>query len=156
MEDPSAAALLVAKGSRATELGVTLDLEDASRLPALPDDVSADILTVLGNLVDNAMEAVAPARGTVTVRLVLVDDAVEVRVTDDGPGVPDDLAEQVFSQGFSTKQASDPGERGWGLALCRVVCERRGGSVTVTRSEARRTVFTAVLPRTLMREEVQP
>jgi sensor histidine kinase regulating citrate/malate metabolism len=156
VEDASAAALLVAKGSRATELGVSLDLEDESRLPALADDVSADLLTVLGNLVDNAMDAVAPTRGRVSVRLLLVDDAVEARVTDDGPGVPDELADQVFSQGFSTKPASDPGERGWGLALCRVVCERRGGSVTVTRTDARRTVFTAVLPRTPAREEVQP
>ena len=156
VEDASAAALLVAKGSRATELGVRLDLEDDTRLPALADDVSADVLTVLGNLVDNAMEAVASSRGRVSVRLILVDDAVEVRVSDDGPGVPDDLTDRVFSQGFSTKPASEPGERGWGLALCRVVCERRGGEVTVTRTDARRTVFTAVLPRTSAREEVQP
>ena len=65
VEDAAVAALLVAKGSRATELGVSLDLDEGSRLPTLPDDVSADILTVLGNLADNAMEAVAPTRGTV-------------------------------------------------------------------------------------------
>ena len=156
VEDASVAALLVAKGSRATELGVGLDLDYATRLPALADDVSADILTVLGNLVDNAMEAVAPQQGTVTVGLRMVDDAVEVTVVDDGPGVPADLEDAVFSQGFSTKPTKEPGERGWGLALCRVVCERRGGAVTVTRSDARRTVFTAVLPRTPAREEVQP
>ncbi len=156
VEDASVAALLVAKGSRATELGVTLELEDASRLPALVDDQTADVLTVLGNLVDNAMEAVAATRGTVSVRLLLVDGVVEVRVADDGPGIPEELAEHVFAEGFSTKPVASPGERGWGLALCRVVCERRGGSVTVTRADARRTVFTALLPRTAEREEVSP
>lgn len=145
VEDASVAALLVAKGSRATELGVSLDLDDDARLPALPDDLSADVLTVLGNLVDNAMEAVAATHGSVSVRVRLVDGAVEVRVSDDGPGIPEGVAAEVFAQGFTTKPSSQPGERGWGLALCRVVCERRGGGVGVTRSDARRTVFTAVL-----------
>ncbi|WP_165372424.1 sensor histidine kinase [Nocardioides iriomotensis] len=152
VEDAAVAALLVAKGSRATELGVRLDVEDDARLPALADDVSADLVTVIGNLVDNAMEAVAPTQGSVVVGLSCAGHAVEVRVSDDGPGVPDELVERVFAQGFSTKAPGaqgDPGERGWGLALCRVVCERRGGSVDVgrvTRAGDRRTVFTAVVP----------
>jgi sensor histidine kinase regulating citrate/malate metabolism len=149
VEDPAVAALLVAKGSRATELGVRLDLEDDARLPTLPDDVSADLVTVLGNLVDNAMEAVASTQGSVVVGLSADDHAVRLRVSDDGPGVPDELAERVFAQGFTTKAASgqaDSGERGWGLALCRVVCERRGGGVHVARSGDRRTVFTADVP----------
>lgn len=164
IEDASVAALLVAKGSRATELGVTLDLEDDARLPVVTDDLSADLLTVLGNLVDNAMEAVAATRGAVTVRVLVVSAAdgraVEVRVSDDGPGVPADLSSQVFAQGFSTKPAADPGQRGWGLALVRVVCERRGGAVDVARSPDRRTVFTAMLPVVVTKparpEEVRP
>jgi sensor histidine kinase regulating citrate/malate metabolism len=159
VDDPAVAALLVAKGSRAGELDVTFDLEEETRLPAVEGDLSADILTVLGNLVDNAMDAVAPRRGRVDVRLRECGDAVEIRVSDDGPGVPDDLTSRVFDQGFSTKPTSDPGGRGWGLALSRVVCERRGGSVRVTRSDAGRTVFTATLPETSPAprpEEVQP
>lgn len=159
VDDPSVAALLVAKGSRAGELGVTLDLDDDTRLPAVEGDLSADILTVLGNLVDNAMDAVTSTRGSVDVRLLAVDGAVEIRVTDDGPGVPADLASRVFDQGFSTKPSSDPGGRGWGLALSRVVCEQRGGGVHVTRTDAGRTVFTAALPPTVPApspQEVQP
>jgi sensor histidine kinase regulating citrate/malate metabolism len=148
VDDPAVAALLVAKGSRAGELDVTFDLEEDTRLPAVEGELSADILTVLGNLVDNAMDAVAPHRGRVDVRLREAGQAVEVRVSDDGPGVPDDLASRVFDQGFSTKPSSDPGGRGWGLALSRVVCERRGGRVEVTRSDAGRTVFIATLPQT--------
>ncbi|QNN53841.1 sensor histidine kinase [Nocardioides mesophilus] len=148
VQDASVAALLVAKGSRAAELGVTLDLDDDTALPAVEGALSADILTVLGNLVDNAMEAVAAGRGSVGVRLVVEDGAVRVRVTDDGPGVPDDLASRVFDQGFSTKPTSDPGGRGWGLALSRLVCEQRGGGVQVERTPRGRTVFTAVLPLT--------
>jgi two-component system, CitB family, sensor kinase len=102
---------------------------------------------------------VSATRGSVRVRLLATDGRVEVRVTDDGPGVPDDLASRVFDQGFSTKPSTDPGGRGWGLALSRVVCEQRGGSVRVTRTDTGRTVFTAVLPErtaTGSREEVVP
>ena len=84
-----------------TELDVSLDLDDDAQLPA-PDDLSADVLTVLGNLVDNAMEAVAAGHGSVSVRVLLVDGAVEVRVSDDGPGIPEDVAAEVFAQGFTT------------------------------------------------------
>lgn len=147
VDDRAVAALLVAKGSRAGELGVGFDLADDTRLPGVEGDLSADILTVLGNLVDNAMDAVAATSGSVEVRLLVVDDTVEVRVTDDGPGVPDDVASRVFDQGFSTKPTSDPGGRGWGLALSRVICEQRDGAVHVTRSDDGRTVFTAALPR---------
>jgi sensor histidine kinase regulating citrate/malate metabolism len=159
VDDPAVAALLVAKGSRAGELDVTFDLDEDTRLPAVEGELSADILTVLGNLVDNAMDAVAPHRGRVDVRLRESGGVVEIRVSDDGPGVPDDLASRVFDQGFSTKPSSDPGGRGWGLALSRLVCQRRGGSVRVTRSDTGRTVFTAALPETSpapRREEAKP
>ena len=154
VKDSSVAALLVAKGSRAAELGVQLDLDDDTHLPQLVDDFTADLLTVLGNLVDNAMDAVSPTRGAVFVRLRVVGEAVEVRVVDDGPGVPDDMTSLVFDQGFSTKPTTDPGGRGWGLALSRVVCEQRGGAVRMTRSDDARTVFTATLPMAAAAEEV--
>lgn len=144
VKDAAVAALLVAKGSRAAERGVRLDLTDDSWLPPLEDGLSADLLTVLGNLVDNAMEAVPSGGGEVTVDVRMDSDAVVVEVRDNGQGVPDDVAERVFEQGYSTKGADTPGARGWGLALTKVVCRRRGGDVTLRRGE--HTVFTARLP----------
>jgi two-component system CitB family sensor kinase len=153
--DAPVAAMLVAKGSRSTELGVTFDLDEGTRLGPLPEHVSADVLTVLGNLVDNAMEAVAAAGGSVSALLREGGGVVELVVTDDGPGLPEGAEDRVFVQGFTTKGTAEPGGRGWGLALCRMVCERRGGTLTVARAEGRRTVFTAVLPLAA-REEVLP
>lgn len=145
IEEPSIAALLVAKGSRATELGVNLELEEGTALPPHDPVLTADLLTVTGNLVDNAMDAVTPDRGTVWVRIEGRADDVTVRVTDDGPGLPDGPSTRVFDQGFTTKQSADPGGRGWGLALSRLTCEQRGGGITVRRVDGR-TVFTATLP----------
>jgi sensor histidine kinase regulating citrate/malate metabolism len=145
VRDTAVAAILVAKDSRATELGVRLELDDATGLPPVPDSLSADLLTVVGNLVDNAMEAVTPTSGTVSVSLAVVDQTVVVAVRDNGPGVDALLADKVFEQGVSTKAHREAGERGWGLALSRVVCEKRGGGVTVDRVDGW-TEFSAVLP----------
>jgi two-component system CitB family sensor kinase len=147
IEEPSIAALLVAKGSRATELGVNLELEEGTTLPPLDAMLTADVLTVAGNLVDNAMDAVTPTRGTVRVGVEGDAEGVTVRVTDDGPGLPEDDPERVFDQGFTTKHSADPGGRGWGLALSRLTCEQRGGGIAVRREDGR-TVFAARLPVT--------
>jgi two-component system, CitB family, sensor kinase len=153
VRDAAVAAILVAKDSRASELGVRLDLEDGTALPAVEDSLSADLLTVVGNLVDNAMEAVAASSGSVCVGLFVDEGAVVVRVSDNGPGVAPEMANRVFEQGFSTKPHQEPGSRGWGLALSRVVCEKRGGGVSMRRTDGR-TVFTATLPMAADVEEV--
>lgn len=152
IQDPALAAFLVAKDSRAGELGVSLDLDEDSSVPRVSESLSADLVTVTGNLVDNSMEAVAAGRGRVVVRACIDDGAVVVAVTDDGPGIPEEIAERVFEQGFSTKSTDEPGARGWGLALTKVVCERRGGRVSVERADGR-TVFTAILPGEVTPEE---
>ncbi|MCO1654226.1 sensor histidine kinase [Pseudonocardia humida] len=146
--DPAAAALLVAKASLAAERGVALRLVPGARMAAVPGDatLSTDLVTVLGNLVDNALDAVAatPAPRWVEVG---VDDGVRVRVRDSGPGVGEGLAQEVFRRGFTTKAAAE-GERGLGLALARQVCLRRGGRITVHNDPAddAGAVFTAELP----------
>ena len=155
VHDPALAALLVAKDSRASELGARLELDDSSRLPQVDDALSADLVTVVGNLVDNALEALASADAEVVVHLGIQDGAVRVQVTDSGPGIPDDIASRVFDEGFSTKAHTEPGTRGWGLALSRVVCQRRGGGIEMTHVDGH-TTFTAVLPGPNIAAEMAP
>ncbi|HEX2177192.1 MAG TPA: ATP-binding protein [Nocardioidaceae bacterium] len=144
VEDPAVAALLVAKASRAGELSVGFELSADTGLGRIGDALSADLVTVVGNLVDNALEAVARCGGDVTVTIRCDGDAVHVRVSDTGPGVDPGLAERVFAQGFSTKAAQSGEPHGWGLALTRLVCERRGGHVAVSNDGG--AVFDACLP----------
>lgn len=143
VQDPAVAALLVAKVSLASERRVELALHVDSRLPRLSPDLSADVGTVLGNLVDNAVEAVAAGGGRVDVLLTSEEGVVVVQVADTGPGVPAGRLTTVFERGFTTKP-SDASGRGVGLALVQVVCERRGGSVSVHNDVG--AVFTARLP----------
>ena len=144
VDDPAVAALLIAKVSLAAERGIGLRLADDASLPRLDPDLAADVGTVLGNLVDNAVDATVSAGGTsIAVQLREDGDLVLVQVADSGAGVPEDTA-ALFSRGYSTKP-SDASGRGVGLALVQVVCERRGGAVSVHND--RGAVFTARLPR---------
>jgi signal transduction histidine kinase len=97
---------------------------------------------VVGNLVDNAVDA-ATVRDDAWVEVALRQDAasVEIVVRDSGPGVAPELAREVFSHGFTTKAARE-GERGIGLALTKLVCERHGGEISVSNTPEG-AVFTA-------------
>lgn len=146
--DPSVAALLIAKGSLATEQGCTLRVHDDTSLGPLDEDLSADLVTVVGNLVDNGLEAARP--GVVEVQLTESENDVAIRVRDSGAGVPDELREKIFQRGFSTKDGVGTDGRGFGLALIRVICERRGGRLTVEspgEGSSWGTEFVARLPR---------
>jgi sensor histidine kinase regulating citrate/malate metabolism len=153
LHDPAVAALVIAKHAVAEERGVTLELDPGSRLPALdPPDV-ADLTTVLGNLVDNAVDAAAGATEPLVELWIRCAgerdrddrDTVHVRVRDNGPGVPDDLREAIFVRGFSTKPEV-LGGRGIGLPLVRLICTQRGGTVTVDAADTGGAEFLVEFP----------
>jgi two-component system CitB family sensor kinase len=150
LHDPAVAALVIAKHAVAEERGVLLELDPGSRLPALePPDV-ADLTTVLGNLVDNAVDAAAGATEPLVELWIRCDgeadhDTVHVRVRDNGPGVPDDLREAIFVRGFSTKPEV-LGGRGIGLPLVRLICIQRGGTVTVDAADTGGAEFLVEFP----------
>jgi two-component system, CitB family, sensor kinase len=144
IDDPSVAALLIAKASQAGERGVELRVSDGTRLERVDERLSADLTTVVGNLVDNALDAIGHAPdGWVAVEIAQDNGHVRVMVRDSGPGVAPELAEEVFEHGFTTKAAAN-GQRGIGLALIRMVCARRGGQIRVHNDDG--AVFTAELP----------
>ncbi|MGL5927671.1 MAG: sensor histidine kinase, partial [Dermatophilaceae bacterium] len=135
VHDPTIAALLMAKAATANERRVELTITEDSRLERLKAHDAADVATVLGNLVDNALDhAPTGSARSPFVRVRIRQDAstVEIDVSDSGPGVPEDLRSSVFEHGVTTKRV-DPTEHGVGLALTRLVCQRRGGEIDVDR-----------------------
>jgi two-component system CitB family sensor kinase len=103
-----------------------------------------DVVTVVGNLVDNALES-----GGTRVRMTVSAEAGELvfSIEDDGSGVAPDQRERVFEEGVSSKRADGTlRRRGIGLALVRRVVERNHGSVCAGGSEWGGARFTARLP----------
>lgn len=133
VREPVLAALLLGKSAEAAERGVELSIDEASQLDDVGLDSSA-LVTILGNLIDNAVEASA---GRVRV-LVTADFAeVLVEVADDGPGL---VGAEAFEKGWTTKGDG----RGLGLAMVGQAVRKLGGTIVVTRGEG--AVFTVRLP----------
>jgi len=140
--DPALAALLLAKAAIASERRVEFRLATDARLPAHAADVR-DLITIVGNLVDNAIDA---ASGTpdawVEVSVHMDPDGTAVRVRDSGPGVDERARDAIFREGYTTKGSG--GHNGIGLALVRQVAQRSGGWVRVANDGG--AVFTALIP----------
>ncbi|MBG7698130.1 sensor histidine kinase [Streptomyces sp. MC1] len=149
VSEPVLAALLLGKTAQANERGVELVVSPDSRLDdgLLPESLSArDLVTILGNLIDNAVDAAqGSVRARVTVTAYATAAEVVLRVSDTGPGVDPGHADLVFQRGFSTKPA-EPGGRGLGLALVRQAVNRHDGTLTVAEAEEGGAVFEVRLP----------
>jgi sensor histidine kinase regulating citrate/malate metabolism len=143
--DPVVAALLLGKSSDAADRGVELRIH--GELPAGHDVPGRDLVTVVGNLVDNAFDAVRDHdRRVVEVRLSGSPDVVEVTVGDTGPGLTEEEAELVLGRGWTTKASAGPaGGRGVGLALVAQVARRHAGAVSIGRSGLGGAEFRVVL-----------
>jgi two-component system CitB family sensor kinase len=145
LRDSKLVALALAKSSLADERGVQLRVAADCRVDADITDVTP-VLTVTGNLIDNAIEATAqaPEPRWVDLTIVSVGANLLIRVRDSGPGVPDDMREAIFTDGFTSKSSPTGARRGLGLALVRQIAERRSGMVSVGCDGG--AVFTVVLP----------
>lgn len=145
ISDPAVAALLIAKTTLAAESGVALGITPDSHLAALPPALATDVITLLGNLIDNAVDVsvgAQPARVTVSIG---DHEGLSISVADSGPGVPKHLRETIFARGVTSKPDA-PGGRGIGLALVRIVTAQNGGTVEVTDDASGGALFVVRLP----------
>jgi sensor histidine kinase regulating citrate/malate metabolism len=143
VDDPVVTALLLGKSAEAAERGIDLVITGA-----VPEDVGIaprDLVTVVGNLVDNAFDAVAEADPR-RVEVAFDGDAgtLRVRVGDSGPGLDEESAARVLDRGWTTKAAPGTG-RGLGLALVLQTARRHAGTVAVDRSPLGGARFTVTL-----------
>ena len=141
--EPVLAALLLGKAAEANERGVELTITPDTMIDDTGLGLAArDLVTILGNLIDNGIEAAVRGDGrpgvVVTARSDV--DGLLLRVADTGPGVPEDA--DVFRRGWSTKAGEG---HGLGLALAGQAVRRYGGSIEVGHDGG--AVFTVRLPR---------
>jgi two-component system CitB family sensor kinase len=149
VHEPVLAALLLGKSAQARERGIELVLELDPMLGALGIE-SRDLVTIIGNLLDNAMDASVRGKGHAVVTLTIARagaGAITIQVSDTGPGIADEKA--IFRRGFTTKKgdgtASDVGAHGVGLALVGQSVRRVGGDISVDSTAG--ATFTVRIPR---------
>jgi signal transduction histidine kinase len=140
------AGFLLAETAIAGNTGIELEIHPDSRLATLPPTVTElDAVTILGNLVHNAAEAVAEQpcdRRRVRVLVSDADGDLVIEVRDWGLGIPAHVAPNLFTAGYSTKCE----HVGIGLALVRSIVHRAGGTITVKPAENPGAAFVVRIP----------
>lgn len=115
------------------------------------------LMSILRNLVTNAIEAMeqADTSGTIRVEALLEADSIVFRVEDDGPGVPLRMRDKIFNIGYSTKFNPVTGDinRGVGLTAVKSLTEELGGSVTMETTQGHGCLFLVRIPRAQLEED---
>jgi sensor histidine kinase regulating citrate/malate metabolism len=131
--EPALVALLLGKTAQADERGIELTVTEETHLPSNTDDLALtgqEMVTVLGNLIDNAMDACDREDPWVEVTVSQDNGTLLIRVADSGPGMDAGTFEKAMQRGYSTKAGSDAEEHGLGLALVAQVVKRHNGTLT--------------------------
>ena len=145
---PVIAAIILGKYNRAKELRVNFSIDRDSTMSDVPKWVSQEkIVTIVGNLLDNAFEAVLhqpPASRNVEMSFTDLGNDIVFEIEDAGQGVAVDQLDRIFEKGVSSK---GQGRRGVGLYLVRQRLDELGGQVMISRSGLGGALFTVVIPK---------
>lgn len=147
LDEPFITALMIGKAAQAHERGIELTVTAVGELP--PSSLDArDLVTVAGNLLDNAFDAAADSEERhVWADFVAADGELIITVADSGPGIDTEEIDAIFHLGTSAKAApAGSGGRGFGLVLVRQAVTRLGGDLEVESDGG--AIFTVTLPLT--------
>ncbi|SMX89693.1 MULTISPECIES: sensor histidine kinase [unclassified Brevibacterium] len=147
LDEPFITALMIGKAAQANERGIELTVTATGELPAGSLD-ARDLVTVAGNLLDNAFDAAAESEERhVWADFVAADAELIITIADSGPGIEEPEIDAIFHLGASGKAAPPhSGGRGFGLVLVRQAVTRLGGELDVESDGG--AIFTVTLPLT--------
>lgn len=151
IKDPVLAGFLIGKMSYARERQVTFILSNDTRIDKpLSLEVSQELITIIGNLVDNAIEAVSVSNEKkLTLMLKEQEEKMEIKISDSGPGLGRGDLEKIFEKGFSTKGA----DRGYGLYLMKQSTDKLNGYLKVSTSKTGTTFKVELNTASVVKEE---
>ncbi len=148
LPDPVLAGVLLGKYSRAKELNVDLRIDPNSSMADIPKHISRErIVTIMGNMLDNAFEAVRDldeSKRKVNLSMTDLGNDLIFEFDDSGSGINEQDYERIFEKGYSTKP-----EEGFGMGLYLVdrALKQLGGSISVSSSDLGGAAFTTIIPK---------
>ncbi|WP_152657958.1 sensor histidine kinase [Oceanobacillus sp. CFH 90083] len=143
IKDPGAQAILLGKMAKAAEKKITLAIEEASHLDKT-EISTTDMAVMLGNLLDNAIDAVLDSKQKqITVMITDIGSEIVIDIEDTGMGIPKEQMEQIFARGYSSKGEN----RGYGLFHVYETVRKYRGEMEVTSPNEGGTVFSLYLPK---------
>ncbi|HWJ77491.1 MAG TPA: sensor histidine kinase [Niallia sp.] len=148
VKDPFIAACLLGKINRSKELKVNLEIDKDSNLESIPPALNTKLLvSILGNLIDNAMEAAIRAnvnKAYVKVSFTDIGSDIIFDIEDNGEGIPEEWQDMIFIEGFTTKEGEN---HGLGLAIVEKAIKKLNGEIFISNSHSGGAQFTIVLPK---------
>lgn len=146
--DDSIAGLLLGKYERAKELRIKLDIGRNTCFRELPSCLqTGELVIIIGNLIENALDAVRmekPERRKVFFSMQDTPEGLTITIRDMGPGIPVELRESIFRQGFSTKGSANCG---LGLYLVKRYVNMSGGSISIHDADGGGVIFNINIPK---------
>lgn len=148
IKNPIISALILGKLSRAKELNIEVEISQICRLEKFYKGIQNETLvTILGNLLENSMEAISQSEisGEIFLRIEDVEEAIEIEVIDNGEGISEENMDKIFQRGFTTKGKERDG--GVGLYLVKQSVDSLGGSMFVESQVSEGTSFFISIPK---------
>jgi two-component system, CitB family, sensor kinase len=146
VKDPMMGACLLGKINRAKELKVHLEIDLESNMEA-PSIDTANLVTIVGNVIDNAMEAAIEKNGSdakVKVSFTDIGQDIIFDIEDNGPGIKEEQEDLIFQEGYSTKNSEN---HGIGLALVKNTLALLQGEIYIDTSSLGGARFSIVIPK---------
>ncbi|KDR94440.1 two-component system, CitB family, sensor histidine kinase DctS [Peptoclostridium litorale DSM 5388] len=149
VKDPTIAALLLGKFSEANERGIQIQIDESTNIEKDHGNINSNMLvTIIGNLVENAMDAISLDRSdkyekSIDIRMEETENSIEIDIADTGMGIKKDHLDKIFQRGYTTKE----GNSGIGLALVKKAVESMGGKLDVSSYDGIGTEFIIKLPK---------
>ncbi|WP_027725948.1 ATP-binding protein [Tuberibacillus calidus] len=146
--DRKVQAILLGKLAMASEKKLEFRIDNNSSLNVLPEQIKiSHLITILGNLIDNAFEAVVDSQHpVVTFFATDLGNDIIFEISDNGCGIKEENLPKIFTRGFSTKPKGDQ-SRGYGLSNVLKSVELLNGTIEVQKNKMGGTVFTVYLPK---------
>ncbi|WP_339317496.1 sensor histidine kinase [Oceanobacillus sp. FSL W7-1304] len=146
IHDHKVQAILLGKLGKASEMRITFSIDRSSYLRALPKRIDiSKLITILGNVLDNAFEAVSESeRKEVTFFATDIGNDIVFEVADTGIGMNDEVRKDIFKRGVSTKGEQN---RGFGLAIVKQIVDELNGTIELQIQNSGGVAFTIFIPK---------
>ena len=151
--DDKVQAILLGKIAKASEMKERFSISPESSINALPEHIELlPLLTIIGNLIDNAFDAVKQVEGG-NVSFFATDFGKDIifEVTNNGPAIPEEIVPFFFNKGYSAKGKN----RGYGLYNVIQELTHLGGGIEVDSDSQTGTTFTVILPKEYIQDEAK-
>lgn len=146
IKDPTIQAILLGKLGLASENKITLTIDEDCYLDKVPEHIKPEqLVSIIGNLIDNAIEAVQGLKnGTVIFSATDLGNDLVIEVSNNGDCIPEHMMKDIFKRGFSTKEKEG---RGYGLAIINETLRELQGDIIVKNQSTGGVNFSVFIPK---------